>query len=285
MARTMRKLPEKIRASRKKLKAEKARERKQNLKVYSFLSCRSDGDASRIWIDRAFAIHKLPDMYHRDFLLDERNRRRHRLEIPKSVLHDARLNPRDDHAITLFAINQGFTRINYEFSGGKLTVETNANTWENFRRRLLSAIIDLVEANKRLIDEFYLHIIDDTGIAREQHQLNRKDMWSFLTKRAFTARKITWTDTLGRHRRWIYHATPGETQLKMEEIRRRLTPFIAKYPDLTAGKKSAFKVLYSRYECEIYGEAFLQFMNTSYDFDDAFLDWFSSIEHIDEIAG
>lgn len=137
----------------------------------SFLSYRSDIGTSKMWITKEFEIVPLPGMYHRDFLLNSENRANFRIGIPNSILEATIQEPEEDTPIRLYALKQGFTRVNYQFNGGKITFETHEMIQRMDRKRLLVAVGQIMEINRKLIDAFHFHVLDDAGIAVEQYHL------------------------------------------------------------------------------------------------------------------
>lgn len=141
----------------------------------SFLSYRSDISTSKMWITRDFEIIPLPQMNHRDFLLNSENRAKFRIEIPDAILVATTQDPERDTAIHFIALQQGFTRVNYEFNGSKITFEAHEMTQRMNRKNLLGAVDQIMAINRELIDEFQLHILNDKGIAIEQLHLSTKE--------------------------------------------------------------------------------------------------------------
>lgn len=63
-------------------------------------------------------------------------------------------------AVRLWALNHGFTRINYEHNGGRMTVETNRKWWTKKRR---DSIWMFIFEHVGGIDNVTVNVLDDKG--------------------------------------------------------------------------------------------------------------------------
>ena len=72
--------------------------------------------------------------------------------------------PDDDNAVRLAAINKGFVRVNYDYRGGRLTVEANRRYWTS---KIKDAIFVLVADNVGAVDNMVVNLLNDTAMVAQ----------------------------------------------------------------------------------------------------------------------
>jgi hypothetical protein len=115
----------------------------------------SDGGTAKAWILPSGKTVAVPQQ-HYIWLKNnvERSKKEFGLDVP------AIGGMKDDQMSRLWALNNGFTRVNYKPSTGNLTVELNERYW---KPKVIDAVVALVKTNAAAIDFVAINVLDDNG--------------------------------------------------------------------------------------------------------------------------
>ena len=118
-------------------------------------SFKSDGGTAKAWIMPNGKAAMVP-LQHYIWL--DKNRERVKKEFGLTVPPIRGMQ--DDQMSRVWALKNGFGRVNYKPSSGNLTIEVNERFWTpKFR----DAVVALVEKNAGAIDFIVLNILNDAG--------------------------------------------------------------------------------------------------------------------------
>jgi hypothetical protein len=108
-------------------------------------------DCKKAWILPSGKTVLFCEYCHRDHIVNfcKEYSKKFGLVLPKVL---------DDTSVRKSAIECGFTRINYQFNHGLLTIETLRKNWNKVTKK---SLVNFINKNANLIDVICVHLFDD----------------------------------------------------------------------------------------------------------------------------